>query len=103
MVLNFLSFVGSDNLSLKDETDITRIPANGTPSYFLINFYGKYDISENSSVSLAVENIGDVDYRVHGSGLNGAGRNFILFVRWYFKSKIPVGLPNKNNEKSILL
>jgi hemoglobin/transferrin/lactoferrin receptor protein len=76
--LSFLAVSKADDLSLKDETDVTRIPSNGTPSYFLTNIYGKYDISATSSISLALENIGDVDYRVHGSGLNGPGRNFIL-------------------------
>ena len=76
--LSFLAASKADNLSLKDETDVTRIPSNGTPGYFLTNIYGNYDISDSSSISLALENIGDIDYRVHGSGLNGAGRNFIL-------------------------
>ena len=76
--LSFLAVSKADDLSLKDATDITRIPSNGTPGYFLANIYGNYDISDSSSISLALENIGDVDYRVHGSGLNGAGRNFIL-------------------------
>ena len=76
--LSFLAVSKADDLSLKDETDITRIPSSGTPAYFLTNFYGSYDLSDSSLISLAVENIGDVDYRVHGSGLNGAGRNFIL-------------------------
>ena len=76
--LSFIAVSKADNLSLKDETDVTRIPGNGTPSYFLTNIYGNYDISDSSSISLALENIGDLDYRVHGSGLNGAGRNFIL-------------------------
>ncbi len=76
--LSFLALSKADDLSLKDETDVTRIPSNGTPSYFLTNIYGNYDISDRSLISLALENIGNVDYRVHGSGLNGAGRNFIL-------------------------
>ena len=76
--LSFLAVSKADDLSLKDETDVTRIPSNGTPGYFLANIYGNYEISDSSSISLALENIGDVDYRVHGSGLNGAGRNFIL-------------------------
>ena len=76
--LSFLAVGKADDLSLKDATDITRIPSKGTPGYFLANIYGNYDISDSSSISLALENIGDVDYRVHGSGLNGPGRNFIL-------------------------
>jgi len=37
-----------------------------------------YEWNESSSISLAIENIEDIDYRVHGSGLNGPGRNFVL-------------------------
>ena len=76
--LSFLAASKANDLSLKDETDLTRIPSHGTPSYLLTNIYGNYDISDSSSISLALENIGDIDYRVHGSGLNGPGRNFIL-------------------------
>ena len=43
-------------------------------------------VSDSSLISLAVENIGDVDYRVHGSGLNGAGRNFILSCSLMFRA-----------------
>ena len=76
--LSFLGVSEANDLSLKDKTDVSRIPSNGTPGFSLVNIYGNYDLSENSSICLALENIGDVDYRVHGSGLNGAGRNVIL-------------------------
>ena len=68
----------ADDLSLKDETDSSRIPSNGTPGYALVGISGGRKWGEDSSVFLAVENLGDVDYRVHGSGLNGGGRNFIF-------------------------
>lgn len=68
----------ADKLSLKDETDKTRIPINGTPGFLLTNFYGNYEVSEFSSVSLTIENITNIDYRIHGSGINGPGRNLIL-------------------------
>ncbi len=77
-VFSLLAVGKADRLSLKDETDITRIPSSGTPNYFLANIYTNYNISDFSTISLAIENIGDVDYRVHGSGINGAGRNFIF-------------------------
>ena len=68
----------ADDLSLKDETDSSRIPSNGTPGYALFGISGGRKWGEDSSVFLAVENLSDVDYRVHGSGLNGGGRNFIF-------------------------
>ena len=68
----------ADALSLKDETDHSRIPIQGTPGYGLFGLRGGCSLGEKTTLSLAVENLSDVDYRVHGSGINGSGRNFIL-------------------------
>ena len=76
--ISILAVGKADDLSLKDETDSSRIPSNGTPGYAVVGISGGRKWGDNSSVFLAVENLGDVDYRVHGSGLNGSGRNFIL-------------------------
>ena len=61
----------ADDLSLKDETDHSRIPDNGTPGYALLGLRGGNSLGERTSVTLVAENLGDEDYRVHGSGLNG--------------------------------
>ena len=74
----------ADDLSLKDETDRTRIPLHGTPSYVIYGLKGAYKWDENSLLTLAVENLTDEDYRVHGSGVNGAGRNFIISFQKQF-------------------
>ena len=76
--LSILAVGEADKLSLKDETDKSRIPVNGTPGYVLVGLMCAYEWNESSSISLAIENIEDIDYRVHGSGLNGPGRNFVL-------------------------
>ena len=76
--LSILGVGKADDLSLKDESDGSRIPTNGTPGYILFGLRGGRSIGENSAISLAAENLGDEDYRVHGSGLNGPGRNFIV-------------------------
>jgi hemoglobin/transferrin/lactoferrin receptor protein len=76
--LSILAVGEADKLSLKDETDKSRIPVNGTPDYVLVGLMCAYEWNESSSISLAIENIEDIDYRVHGSGVNGPGRNFVL-------------------------
>ena len=76
--LSVLAVGKADDLSLKDETDKSRIPAEGTPSYAIVGLRGGRDFGERTTLSLAVENLGDADYRVHGSGVNGPGRNFIF-------------------------
>jgi hemoglobin/transferrin/lactoferrin receptor protein len=82
--LSILAVDKADKLSLKDESDDSRIPTNGTPGYILFGLRGGRSIGENSAISLAAENLGDEDYRVHGSGLNGPGRNFIVSLSHSF-------------------
>ena len=78
--LSILAVGKADELSLKDETDKSRIPTQGTPSYLVLGLSLAKTLSESTELSLEIENLADEDYRVHGSGLNGAGRNFILSI-----------------------
>lgn len=76
---------GQNDLSLRDERDTTRIPdtdgdgfADGTPGFTIVGVRGGYQLREGAVLTVALENVGDVDYRVHGSGVNGAGMNLIV-------------------------
>ncbi len=75
---SILSVGKADDLSLKDLTDNSRIPQNGTPGYTLLGARIGAAFGEGISLNFAAENLSDEDYRVHGSGLNGSGRNFII-------------------------
>ena len=68
----------ADKLSFSDQRDTSRVPPGGTPSYTVWHFRSGFQISDDTSLTLLLENITDVDYRIHGSGLNRPGRNFIL-------------------------
>lgn len=67
-----------DKLSNRDKTDTLRIPPGGTPGFFVTNFRAGAEVCPNASLSFAVENITNENYRIHGSGLNEAGTNFVL-------------------------
>ncbi len=69
-----------DSLSPSDQSDTQRIPPGGTPGYVTLALRGGWRIQENVSVTASVENIGNADYRIHGSGQNEPGTNFILGV-----------------------
>jgi hemoglobin/transferrin/lactoferrin receptor protein len=73
-----------DRLSLKDETDTQRIPPGGTPGWFTWSFGASYDVGENATLAAALENVGDVDYRIHGSGVDEPGRNLIVSLTLRF-------------------
>ena len=61
-----------------DRRDTQRIPPNGTPGYTVATVRGGWHVTDNFTLSAAVENFTDEAYRVHGSGVNESGVNFIF-------------------------
>ena len=76
-----LAASNQDNLSSLAASDTQRIPANGTPSYLIASLYSGWEVSENVTLNLALENLTDEDYRIHASGQNGVGRNATISVK----------------------
>lgn len=72
-------------LSSRDNDGVQRIPPGGTPGYTVLTFRGGADLGRGLSVSAAVENVSNLDYRRHSSGLNEPGTNFVLTTRWRFQ------------------
>ncbi len=73
-----------NKLSTRDSKDTQRIPPGGTPGYTVFNIRGGYALSKNVSLSLAIENLTDKSYRIHGSGQNEAGINSIFSIQTKF-------------------
>lgn len=73
-----------DRLSLRDRTDTERIPPGGTPGWTTLNFRGGYRVNDQLTISAALENLTDKDYRIHGSGQNEPGINAILAFEFIF-------------------
>lgn len=74
----------ADQTSGADDRDTQRIPPGGTPGYTLWNLRFGWAVSDRSDLELALENVTDVDYRVHGSGSNSPGRSFVVGMRTTF-------------------
>ncbi|MDB4414192.1 TonB-dependent receptor [Akkermansiaceae bacterium] len=70
-----------DNLSRLASSDTQRIPGNGTPSYLTASVYSGWNVSENITLNLALENLTDESYRIHGSGQNAVGRNVTISAK----------------------
>lgn len=78
-------FVGrQDDLSTRDASDTSRIPPGGTPGYSILSFYSGWQMNEKTAITLAIENITDEDYRIHGSGINEAGLNVLFGLEHKF-------------------
>lgn len=69
-------------LAASDVLDNQRIPPGGTPQYTTLNLRSTMTLGNNVHLSAALENITDQNYRVHGSGINEAGRNVVLTMEW---------------------
>jgi hemoglobin/transferrin/lactoferrin receptor protein len=74
----------ADRLSADDLRDTQRIPPGGTPGYAIFGVRVGSQLTSALAMSLAVENLMDTDYRIHGSGCNEPGRNVILTGRYTF-------------------
>jgi hemoglobin/transferrin/lactoferrin receptor protein len=68
----------ADELSSADELDTQRIPPGGTPGYVVLHLRGGLRLGRHAALDLGLENVLDEDYRVHGSGLNRAGRSLTV-------------------------
>lgn len=59
--------------------------ANGnpfSPSWTTLNVRTRYQISEDTSVTVSLENITDQRYKTYSSGIAAAGRNFIVSLKY---------------------
>lgn len=73
-----------DNLSSDDKRDTDRIPPDGTPGYDVYTIRGGWNVTKSFTLSAALENITDEDYRIHGSGQNEPGRNLVMALDYRF-------------------
>jgi hemoglobin/transferrin/lactoferrin receptor protein len=73
-----------DRLSADDISDTSRIPPGGTPGYEVLALRGGYRVTRNVDLTWAIENVTNEDYRIHGSGINEPGRNFIFGIEMRF-------------------
>ncbi len=67
-----------DRLASNDRRDTQRIPVGGTPGYDVYHLRAGWKPCRFASITAALENLTNTDYRIHGSGSNEPGRNFIL-------------------------
>jgi hemoglobin/transferrin/lactoferrin receptor protein len=67
----------NDFLYAKDENGNSY-----SPSWYTFNLRTQYQVTKNIKGILSIENITDQRYRPYSSGIAGAGRNFILSVKY---------------------
>jgi hypothetical protein len=71
----------TQNRLAQGDKDDNRIPAGGTPGWYLVNIQAGHT-GKFLSIRGGMQNIGNIDYRTHGSGINGAGRNVWLYLQY---------------------
>ena len=69
---------------MRGELDLTRIPPGGTPGYAVAHVRLGWHHCRKATIGVALENLTDEDYRIHGSGVNEPGRNFIVTAEFRF-------------------
>jgi len=80
--LEWLAAANQDRLAQGDKDD-NRIPEGGTPGWNIFNINSGYNW-QFFSIDLSLKNLFNIDYRYHGSGINGYGRSLWLSLEVYF-------------------
>ena len=80
----YVDFAGpQDRLSPRDDED-PRIDPEGTPGYGTLNLLVGWQPADQWALTLRLQNLGDKNYREHGSGIDAPGRNVGLSVDYLF-------------------
>ncbi|MBL7858586.1 MAG: TonB-dependent receptor [Cyclobacteriaceae bacterium] len=74
--LEFMAAAKQDRLSSGDQAD-SRIATGGTPGWQVFNTRLQY-AHQHFRINTGIQNIFDEAYRIHGSGVDGPGRNFFV-------------------------
>jgi len=74
----------ADRLNTRDRADTSRIPPGGTPGYEVFTIRTGWRLGDNLDLVVALENITDENYRIHGSGQNEPGRNLVVGIDFTF-------------------
>jgi hemoglobin/transferrin/lactoferrin receptor protein len=73
-----------DRLAPGDRVDTERIPPGGTSGYVFASLRGGWRPTRALTLAIALENLTDEDYRIHGSGVNEPGRNLVFSADYRF-------------------
>jgi hemoglobin/transferrin/lactoferrin receptor protein len=57
---------------------------DGMPSWFTLNLRGQFNLGNNVSAQVQIENLLDRNYRYFASGISAPGRNFIFSLKASF-------------------
>jgi len=80
----YSAFATSQTRLSPDDLVDTRIPKGGTPGFVTFHARGGVQLTSGLDVTAGVENLSDVRYRTHGSGIDMPGRNFVAGLAWTF-------------------
>lgn len=77
------TFAGKQDRLAQGDKDDNRIAKGGTNGWNVVNIYLGYEYKKISLIG-SIQNLFDVDYRTHGSGINGVGRSLITTLIYKF-------------------
>ena len=72
-----------DRLSPRDQED-PRINPFGTAGWGTVNLIASWQASQRLELGLRLQNLGDKNYREHGSGIDAPGRNLGFWLNVSF-------------------
>lgn len=78
-----LAWADMQNRLAQGDKDDNRIPVGGTPGWKVLNIYSGYALGP-AHLQLSAQNLFNIDYRTHGSGINSVGRSLWMSLQYDF-------------------
>lgn len=76
-------YASAQNRLAQGDKDDNRIPKGGTPGWGIVNIHAATQLW-GIQLSIGLTNLLNTDYRMHGSGINGMGRNLYISAQFRF-------------------
>ncbi len=78
-----IQFAGEQKRLASGDISDNRIGPEGTAAWTVLNVYSGFNW-RFVSLNMAIQNLGNVDYRLHGSGINSVGRSAVFGLKCSF-------------------
>jgi len=82
--VNYNGWKSIENYSSSSNDREEYATVDGTPAWITYNFSTYFQVNPTLAVSLGLENISDLHYRVFSSGVSSPGRNFFFSLNSNF-------------------
>ena len=83
LMINYNGWKRISDYNLNGEDNEQYATSAGMPAWIIVNFRTSYKLNSMLNIQAGVDNIFDTQYRTFASGIDGAGRNIFVSLKYH--------------------